>query len=78
MAMVELLDGMGYTDITVHGFRSTFQDWAEEYGEYPEVLADKAIAHKTLTRRGVHTREETCIFADANRSSIRSVWVAAS
>ncbi|CAB3803088.1 hypothetical protein LMG28614_05738 [Paraburkholderia ultramafica] len=30
MAMLELLDGMGYTEITVHGFRSTFQDWAEE------------------------------------------------
>jgi len=50
MAMLELLDGMGYTDITVHGFRSTFQDWAEEYGEYPEVLADKAIAHKTSNK----------------------------
>jgi len=50
MAMLELLDGMGYTDITVHGFRSTFQDWAEEYGEYPEVFVDKAIAHKTTNK----------------------------
>jgi predicted DNA-binding transcriptional regulator AlpA len=50
MAMLELPDGMGYSEITVHGFRSTFQDWAEEYGEYPEVLADKAIAHKTSNK----------------------------
>jgi integrase len=50
MAMLELLDGMGYSEITVHGFRLTFQDWAEEYGEYPEVLADKAIAHKTTNK----------------------------
>jgi integrase len=50
MAMLELLDGMGYSEITVHGFRSTFQDWAEEYGEYPEVLADKAVAHKTVNK----------------------------
>ncbi|MGF6924478.1 tyrosine-type recombinase/integrase [Paraburkholderia sp. 40] len=50
MAMLELLDGMGYSEITVHGFRSTFQDWAEEYGEYPELLTDKAIAHKTTNK----------------------------
>jgi integrase len=49
MAMLELLDGMGHTDITVHGFRSTFH-WAEEYGECPEVFVDKAIAHKTTNK----------------------------
>jgi len=50
MAMLELLAGMGYTEITVHGFRSTFQDWAEEYGEYPDVLVDKALAHQTKSK----------------------------
>jgi integrase len=57
MAMLELLAGMGYTEITVHGFRSTFQDWAEEYGEYPDVLVDKALAHQTKNKsRAVYQR----------------------
>lgn len=46
MAMLELLRGMGYPEYTVHGFRSTFQDWAEESAEYADVLVDKALAHK--------------------------------
>ena len=30
MAGLMLLKRMGYTDLTVHGFRSTFRDWAAE------------------------------------------------
>ncbi|KVZ27010.1 integrase [Burkholderia cepacia] len=53
MAMLTLLGRMGRDEITVHGFRSTFQDWAEEYGEYDSVMVDKALAHATpnQTRR---------------------------
>ena len=29
-AMLALLERMGHDDITVHGFRSTFKDWATE------------------------------------------------
>ena len=27
-ALLAVLKGMGYTDLTQHGFRSTFRDWA--------------------------------------------------
>ena len=45
MAMLNMLDRMGYTDITVHGFRSTFRDWVAECTEYPDSLAEMALAH---------------------------------
>ncbi|WP_207000625.1 tyrosine-type recombinase/integrase [Trinickia mobilis] len=45
MAMLNLLDRMGYTDITVHGFRSTFRDWVAECTEYADSLAEMALAH---------------------------------
>jgi integrase len=32
--------------ITVHGFRSTFKDWASEETPYPNVLSESALAHQ--------------------------------
>ena len=37
---------MKRTDITAHGFRSTFRDWVAERTGYPDALAEKALAHK--------------------------------
>ncbi|WP_243856657.1 site-specific integrase [Paraburkholderia sp. BL6665CI2N2] len=45
MAMLELLRRMGRTDITVHGFRSTFRDWAGETTHYPREVCEAALAH---------------------------------
>ncbi len=45
MAMTELLRGMKRDDITVHGFRSTFRDWAAEATNYPRDVAEMALAH---------------------------------
>jgi integrase len=33
------------SDITVHGFRSTFRDWAAEVSSYPREVAEAALAH---------------------------------
>ena len=46
-AMSELLKGMGYKPeiATVHGFRSTFKDWASEQTAYPNELTEMAMAH---------------------------------
>jgi len=44
MAMLELLRGMR-PDITVHGFRSTFRDWAAEMTNYPNHVVEMALAH---------------------------------
>jgi integrase len=45
MAMAELLKGV-CPDVTVHGFRSTFMDWAHECTNHPKVVIDMALAHK--------------------------------
>jgi integrase len=31
--------------VTVHGFRSSFRDWASERTSYPEIVAEQALAH---------------------------------
>ncbi|EHH10619.1 putative phage integrase [Mesorhizobium amorphae CCNWGS0123] len=46
MAMLELLRGMkGIEGLTVHGFRSTFRDWAAERSNFPREIAEAALAH---------------------------------
>jgi len=45
MAMLALLERMGRDDLTVHGFRSTFRDWASERTNYPREVCEMALAH---------------------------------
>ncbi len=45
MAMLELLKRMGRDDLTVHGFRSTFRDWASERTNYKREVCEMALAH---------------------------------
>ncbi|WP_417794487.1 tyrosine-type recombinase/integrase [Terasakiella pusilla] len=45
MAMLTVLRRMKRTDITVHGFRSTFRDWAAEQTNFPREVAEMALAH---------------------------------
>lgn len=50
MAMLILLRRMSRPGITVHGFRSTFRDWAAECTEYPDSLAEEALAHVIVSQ----------------------------
>ncbi len=45
MAMLQLLKRMDRADITVHGFRSSFRDWAAERTIYPREVCEMALAH---------------------------------
>ncbi|WP_218815462.1 tyrosine-type recombinase/integrase, partial [Xanthomonas oryzae] len=45
-AMLALLKRMDRGDITVHGFRSTFKDWASEITDFPDDLSEAALAHE--------------------------------
>jgi integrase len=45
MSMANLLKRMGRDDITVHGFRSTFRDWAAERTGFPNHIVEMALAH---------------------------------
>ena len=46
MAMLMLLRRMGEEGVTVHGFRSTFRDWASEAANAPREVAEMSLAHK--------------------------------
>jgi integrase len=45
MAMSALLDRMGAATVTVHGFRSSFRDWAAETTNHPREVCEMALAH---------------------------------
>ena len=45
MAMSTVLRRMKRDDITVHGFRSTFRDWAAETTHFPNHVVEQALAH---------------------------------
>ena len=44
MTMTKVLRDMG-VDATVHGFRSTFKDWASEVNIWPDAASEAALAH---------------------------------
>jgi integrase len=45
MAMLMVLDRMGYDHVTVHGFRSTFKDWARDRTRFENYVSEAALAH---------------------------------
>ena len=45
MVMLMLLRRMKRGDLTAHGFRSTFSDWAGEHTAYPREVVEMALAH---------------------------------
>ncbi len=69
-AMSALLRRMGRTDLTVHGFRSTFRDWAAESTNHPRELAEAALAHvlrdkvEAAYRRGDLLEKRARLMAD--------------
>ncbi|MES2136662.1 MAG: site-specific integrase [Pseudomonadota bacterium] len=50
MTMTKVLRDLGLAKITVHGFRSSFTDWAAERTNFPTAVVDKALAHKLVDR----------------------------
>ena len=46
MAMLMLLRRMKVEGVTVHGFRSTFRDWASEVASAPREVAEMSLSHK--------------------------------
>jgi integrase len=45
MALLATLKRMKRADLTAHGFRSTFRDWAAETTAYPDAVVEMALAH---------------------------------
>jgi len=44
MACLELLKQMGHGDVTVHGFRSSFRDWAGEFTSHAREVIEHAMS----------------------------------
>lgn len=71
MAMLQLLERMKRDDITVHGFRSTFRDWAGETTHYPREVCEAALAH------GIKDKAEAAYARGdlfAKRASLMEDW----
>jgi len=45
MAMTQVLKRLNRGDVTVHGFRSSFRDWASETTNFPNHVVEMALAH---------------------------------
>ena len=55
--MSAVLKRMKVTGITVHGFRSTFRDWAGEQTTFPRELIEHALAHQLKDKaEAAHSR----------------------
>jgi integrase len=46
MSLTAVLKRMDHPDLTQHGFRSTFRDWAGETTAYPREVIEHALAHQ--------------------------------
>ena len=73
MAMGMLLRRMQRSDLTVHGFRSSFRDWAAEATGYPREVAEAALAH-TLTDKVEAAYRRGDLFA--KRARLMEEWAA--
>ncbi|MER8435397.1 integrase arm-type DNA-binding domain-containing protein [Mesorhizobium sp. M1312] len=73
MAMAAVLKRMGGNDVTVHGFRSAFRDWAAELTGYPNHVVEQALAHtignavERAYRRGDLFEKRVRLMADWSR-----------
>lgn len=50
MALLETLRRMGRGDLTAHGFRSSFRDWAAERTAFPSEVVEMALAHAVSSK----------------------------
>ena len=73
MAMVQLLRRMDRPDLTVHGFRSTFRDWAAEETSTSREVAEMALAH-TLKDKTEAAYRRGDLFA--KRAALMADWAA--
>jgi integrase len=66
MSMLSVLRRMGRSDITVHGFRSTFRDWAADCTNHPDPVVEAALAH-SLDDKTVAAYKRTNLFERRRR-----------
>ena len=71
--MAKVLRKQGYDKYTVHGFRSSFRDWAADRG-FADSWAEAALAHSNLNKTEAAYRRTT--FFDQRRDTLMPNWSA--
>jgi integrase len=71
MAMLQMLRGISPNGFTVHGFRSTFRDWAGESTNFTRELIEHALAHGIPNKTERAYRRETAV---TKRRSLMAAW----
>ena len=73
MAFLMALRRMHRDDITTHGFRSSFRDWAAEQTNFPRAVCEAALAH-TLRDKTEAAYHRTDLFE--RRRELMTAWAA--
>ncbi len=71
MAFLMALRRMGRDDVTTHGFRSSFRDWAAERAHFPCAVCEAALAH-TLKDKTEAAYHRTDLFE--RRRELMAAW----
>jgi integrase len=71
MAFLMLLRRMDRRDLTVHGFRSSFRDWAAERTNFPSEVAEMALAHVVSSKVEAAYRRVDLF---AKRTNLINAW----
>ena len=71
MAMLELLRGMDGDGFTVHGFRSTFRDWAGDRTNYAREVIEHALAHQIKDKAEASYRRSAAL---DKRRQLMEAW----
>ncbi|MDG4898059.1 integrase arm-type DNA-binding domain-containing protein [Mesorhizobium sp. WSM4976] len=73
MAMTAVMRRMKKGDLTVHGFRSSFRDWAGDATNFPRDVAEMALAHKVGDETEQAYRRGSAL---AKRRKLMDAWSA--
>ena len=71
MAMLECVRGLRGNGTTVHGFRSTFRDWAGDKTTFPRDVAEAALAHVLKDKTEAAYRRSTAL---ERRRELMEAW----
>jgi integrase len=73
MALLMVLARMNRGNITAHGFRSTFRDWAAECTNFPNEVVEIALAHAVASKtEGAYRRGDLL----EKRRKLMDAWAA--
>jgi integrase len=71
MAMLELLRGMRGDGLTVHGFRSSFRDWAGDHTNFAREVIEAAMSHQIKDRAEAAYRRTAAL---EKRRKLMEAW----